>query len=1409
MALTPGKAKKMLSDGTVHGRGLTDKQKRYFGAIAGGATPMKKINGGWLDKYAMGGSLPGASGMMYARSNTPPPLYTQSEMKAKSGGRCWSGYKAVAGKTPFSKGSCEKAQEGYREIAIDNTAVRPIRIPIIEKIPKKVKEVPVVQKTQPMLSQDNRTSEQRETDQAYTEEMNSTDLPTGAIPLTYLSNPFRLVGDIYNATIQPAATSLFSTSTLQPATGNFWTSDDVARQLNSRRVQRERGQISYGEEMYGNLMQGLPEAGWATANVFGGQIIKGLGTYGKEFLKKIVPNRLQNIYKYYKNPLGDAFKIGNNNPNIPTFFTRGQNPPNPLRGNSKIDANNFMKSWTNPNNPSFVGKFDSQILKPFSNASMNENYLRVKTRELNVLQQQLDDFVEATGSNVLPKAKSLQKSIDALTSEINMFYRPIRGNLARNNMKSIQAGEFNTVYSTTGFSPGSGGTYFVPTAQQPMNTWKYMYPNKPNTMGVGNNSVVKLREVPVGASVDDVTKARTSEMLTGIHETLGHASNAGGSALTKQTNDLIKSALKPNLKIKEGTSKWVKDFLGPKATYKDWAKYLQEPTEMIARVMELRRQYINPKYWGTGKQYDIPDKLIDRIFRDGLSGKSKVNADFFRVIDKKGLQKLMKGLYATVPMAMGADGLLEYETPKYKDGGWLDKYEVIEDDMGQLTNPGKITKINSNNITMKGVDFPVLGISDTGDKKMMQPGKDYKFDGNSVTEYPMAQAGYKIPTRQGVRKNTDGSVSTHLMKAEQLEDGTWVGFPSLFQNEDGKWIDMSGEEDWMNIYNEALNRGEVIEFGDDKETAIKFGEGSWKIPKGQEGETVDVSEQIDFLKNWNMSNRGQELLSNSFDGKEKLITDRTNRRNNFLDTVSVEQADGGDDYLGRYNPGRHRIRLDNSLFDGDFKFVGKGLKDVALHELSHSQDYSGGASGAFNKLNMPLSDVKLINSLNKTNIKNLKNNKDLSKSDVSELKYIGDPTEVRARLNAIRYFYENTGLKEEGMPSIFDSEVTPEMQDIMKINDQYKDLNKLYSDDEINMLLNTISDNSQSSGPSNMAYAQGGNNIPLKTVNEFGELERLTYPSSVFKTKEGNPEQVSVLDEVVVTAKGPITSAKEQMEEYGITDELRKSYVKDKSEKAYNNITPQGYGDIKTNLDRYRRFKGNLGRDPEALWYDGPKDDKTHYTIPNREDAFRLYLGMPQINNSFSVSDYRPGDSEDKSMVYLKPTYFQNPEIRQELLDNYFDKETNKGKRKIGNERGLSRGEWKGDGTPFPDADNALGDFTFDMGEDEKGSYISIYDIWDLNPFNSTGEGSSLNRTGKALLNLFNKKSGKKATSESEVSELFGAGKPFEIYERIYFDPKTKKIIDMKQGGSLVSLDQLTNFTNYNTPQPGGWLDKY
>ena len=82
-----------------------------------------------------------------------------------------------------------------------------------------------------------------------------------------------------------------------------------------------------------------------------------------------------------------------------------------------------------------------------------------------------------------------------------------------------------------------------------------------------------------------------------------------------------------------------------------------------------------------------------------------------------------------------------------KNGGWLSKYEeggVIQDDMGQYNHPGEITEIGSNQITMQGVPYPVLGISDTGDMQMMYPDEEYEYDGESVTEYPMMKQGGQL-----------------------------------------------------------------------------------------------------------------------------------------------------------------------------------------------------------------------------------------------------------------------------------------------------------------------------------------------------------------------------------------------------------------------------------------------------------------------------------------------------------------------------------------------------------------------------------------------------------------------------------------------------------------------------------------
>lgn len=45
-----------------------------------------------------------------------------------------------------------------------------------------------------------------------------------------------------------------------------------------------------------------------------------------------------------------------------------------------------------------------------------------------------------------------------------------------------------------------------------------------------------------------------------------------------------------------------------------------------------------------------------------------------------------------------------------------------------------VNVIPSGDITMKGVDFKVKGTDNLGNTKIMEPGKNYKFPGNTVTE---------------------------------------------------------------------------------------------------------------------------------------------------------------------------------------------------------------------------------------------------------------------------------------------------------------------------------------------------------------------------------------------------------------------------------------------------------------------------------------------------------------------------------------------------------------------------------------------------------------------------------------------------------------------------------------------------
>ena len=74
--------------------------------------------------------------------------------------------------------------------------------------------------------------------------------------------------------------------------------------------------------------------------------------------------------------------------------------------------------------------------------------------------------------------------------------------------------------------------------------------------------------------------------------------------------------------------------------------------------------------------------------------------------------------------------------------------EGYKNNSPDVNNPFNI--IPSGNISMKDVDFPVMGVDNLGNSEMMMPGGEYEFPGDMVFEMPMGKSGIEIkPENRG------------------------------------------------------------------------------------------------------------------------------------------------------------------------------------------------------------------------------------------------------------------------------------------------------------------------------------------------------------------------------------------------------------------------------------------------------------------------------------------------------------------------------------------------------------------------------------------------------------------------------------------------------------------------------------
>jgi len=158
--------------------------------------------------------------------------------------------------------------------------------------------------------------------------------------------------------------------------------------------------------------------------------------------------------------------------------------------------------------------------------------------------------------------------------------------------------------------------------------------------------------------------------------------------------------------------------------------------EQMPFLREMRQSMLDKKYI---KDYyePISQETISRFIQENPKNRIASFTSSSNAKRMEGLEKLFRNLPAIVPaIGVGAAATVEQK----KKGG-----KIKKDDNGYWNpeNWGEPVEIGSNEITMQGVYEPLLGVSDTGDVQYMEPGQDYKFKGNKVTEYPIAQEGIK------------------------------------------------------------------------------------------------------------------------------------------------------------------------------------------------------------------------------------------------------------------------------------------------------------------------------------------------------------------------------------------------------------------------------------------------------------------------------------------------------------------------------------------------------------------------------------------------------------------------------------------------------------------------------------------
>jgi len=318
------------------------------------------------------------------------------------------------------------------------------------------------------------------------------------------------------------------------------------------------------------------------------------------------------------------------------------------------------------------------------------------------------------------------------------------------------------------------------------------------------------------------------------------------------------------------------------------------------------------------------------------------------------------------------------------------KKDIILDPMGQWNHPGKNTRIPSSSITMKGVNYPVLGVSNTGQKQMMQPGQEYNFPGaDYVDEYPqMKKGGAKKKYTSDIINSTNYLFAEHPLFKKKKQSKKRIYDPKAKYYADG------GENSCDPFYKWDSTLNKCVPFTEEEKAnySLQYMKDWTNSPMHKEMLTAsvekdaplgDINKYVDNITNLRLKALNPNLKIEDIDPKQKGVigeadplifgpyinNDPVTIKNGNKETINPKVAT--EDDIKNYNTFRSPLyysQLNNAKFkDINFENFTKDFKGDATfytknrpgehayvypHEYSHLNDFGGGL--------IPISDRKLI-----------------------------------------------------------------------------------------------------------------------------------------------------------------------------------------------------------------------------------------------------------------------------------------------------------------------------------------------------------------------------------------------------------------------------------------------------------------